>query len=156
MLKSGLVVRRRARSLRGKKNILKKIKKPEKVFYTAVPLQVRTVRWRKTQKYKKNQENKTTCFIPRKALLDDLNSSDFNELNVDFSVINTVLSKFDKSLYNLDSGKYFLTISDDFDTIYSNYYVGVDSVYQDLSICYLSSDINNPQKNIIFFDNIGI
>ena len=50
-------------------------------------------------KYKKNQENKTTCFIPRKALLDDLNSSDFNELNVDFSVINTVLSKFDKSLY---------------------------------------------------------
>lgn len=50
-------------------------------------------------KYKKNQENKTTCFIPRKALLDDLNSSDFNELNVDFSIINTVLSKFDKSLY---------------------------------------------------------
>ena len=50
-------------------------------------------------KYKKNQENKTTCFIPRKALLDDLNSSDFNELNVDFSVINTALSKFDKSLY---------------------------------------------------------
>ena len=50
-------------------------------------------------KYKKNQENKTTCFIPRKALLDDLNSSDFNELNVDFSAINTVLSKFDKSLY---------------------------------------------------------
>lgn len=50
-------------------------------------------------KYKKNQEKSTMTFIPKKALLDDPRSVDFNNMEVDFSKYNDILAKYDKKLY---------------------------------------------------------
>jgi SWI/SNF-related matrix-associated actin-dependent regulator 1 of chromatin subfamily A len=50
-------------------------------------------------KYKRNQEKPCMCFIPKKALLDDLRAEDFNNFKIDFSKYNDILSKFGKKLY---------------------------------------------------------
>lgn len=49
--------------------------------------------------YKKNQEKACMCFIPKKALLDDLRIEDFNNYIVNFDPYNNVLSKQNKRLY---------------------------------------------------------
>lgn len=50
-------------------------------------------------KYKQNQEVPCMSFIPKKALLDDIRLEDFNNMNIDFSKYNNILSNFDKKLF---------------------------------------------------------
>lgn len=49
--------------------------------------------------YKKNQEKPTMCFIPKKALLDDLRMEDFNEMQINFDRYDNALSKYGKKMY---------------------------------------------------------
>jgi len=49
--------------------------------------------------YKKNQERPTMCFIPKKALLDDLRMEDFNEMQINFDRYDNALSKYGKKMY---------------------------------------------------------
>jgi SWI/SNF-related matrix-associated actin-dependent regulator 1 of chromatin subfamily A len=49
--------------------------------------------------YKQNLEAPVSCFIPKKALLDDLRANDYNEMVIDFTKYDDVLKKEDKSLY---------------------------------------------------------
>lgn len=51
-------------------------------------------------KYKQNQEVPCMSFIPKKALLDDIRLEDFNNMNIDFSKYNNILSSFDKKLFS--------------------------------------------------------
>ena len=50
-------------------------------------------------RYRRSQEKPIFCFIPKKALLDDLRMGDFNKLDIDFTKYDEVLSKEGKSLY---------------------------------------------------------
>lgn len=50
-------------------------------------------------KYKRNQEKPLMCFIPKKAILDDLRAEDFNNTQIDFTDIDETVSKYGRSLY---------------------------------------------------------
>lgn len=71
---------------------------PEKVFITDVLGETDSV-LHVFLKYKQNQDVPRMCFIPKKAMLDDIRMEDFNELSVDFSKYNETLAEFDKELY---------------------------------------------------------
>ena len=50
-------------------------------------------------RYRRSQEKPIFCFIPKKAILDDLRMGDYNVIDVDFSKYDEILSKENKSLY---------------------------------------------------------
>lgn len=49
--------------------------------------------------YQQKQEKPVMCFIPKNALLDDFLADDFNNLEIDFTKYDEMLSKFDMKLY---------------------------------------------------------
>ena len=61
-----------------------------------------------------------------------------------------------QNISGLDAGNYSLSVTDNYDTQLATYSLGVKPVYNDLELCYVSSDLNNPTKNRVFFKNPGI
>ncbi len=50
-------------------------------------------------RYRRSQEKPVMCFIPKKALLDNLKVFDYNRLQIDFTRYNDILSKQGRALY---------------------------------------------------------
>lgn len=50
-------------------------------------------------KYKRNQEKPLMCFLPKKAILDDLRAEDFNNTQIDFTEIDETVGRYGRSLY---------------------------------------------------------
>ncbi|MGY5354256.1 Ig-like domain-containing protein [Wenyingzhuangia sp. IMCC45467] len=59
------------------------------------------------------------------------------------------------NLTELVSGRYHLSITDDYHTFYKNFEILLTPQYNDLSICYVSSDDSEVTKNRIYIDNKG-
>lgn len=49
--------------------------------------------------YRKSQEKPTTCFIPKKALLDDFRMPNYNDLDIDFTKYDKILSEKGMTMY---------------------------------------------------------
>ena len=61
----------------------------------------------------------------------------------------------DQSIINLEPGLYDLEVSDDFFTYGESFSVGLIPIYENLEICYVSGDSNEPTKNRIYLNKEG-
>lgn len=71
---------------------------PEKVFITDILGETENL-FHVYLKYKQNMEKPVMCFIPKKALLDDLRAEDFNNTEVDFTFFDGILGEKNRKLY---------------------------------------------------------
>ena len=60
-----------------------------------------------------------------------------------------------QSISNLEPGLYNLELTDDFFTYIESFSVGLIPVYENLEICYVSGDSNEPTKNRIYLNKEG-
>jgi hypothetical protein len=62
----------------------------------------------------------------------------------------------DQAISGLESGQYMLTVTDDFHSQSATIDIETMPVYDDLEICYVTSDSLNSQRNRIYFSNPGM